>query len=124
MAHSSPIYDPAQAITGSCSADIAGGLLVKVAAAKTDGNPVSIAIAGASDSAIGVVAEDAKSGDLVPVYTAGHVLSVTAGGTVTAGSAVEVMAGGKVQDLASGKKVGVAFTGGSANDSVLVQIQF
>lgn len=123
--HSPPIYDPAEAITGKATgAALVGGRLVKVQAAKTDGNPLAVAHCGASDGPVGAVAHDTAQDDVTPVYTHGHVLPLEAGGTVTAGSKVEVMAAGKVQNLASGTKVGVAFTAGGNGDAVLVQLQF
>lgn len=120
-----PIYDPANAFTGRASgADLVAGRFVKVAAAKTDGNPVAVAYAGASDHSIGMICEDVKDGSVTAVYPPGHVVAVEASGTVTAGNAVEGDAGGKVKNLSSGLKRGVAMTSGGNGDFVLVQIQF
>lgn len=125
--NASPIYDPAQAITGMATgAAVVGGRLLKVAAAKTDGNPVPVAHCGAAEAPIGVSGSNVAQDVVTQVYPPGMVLTVEAGGTVTAGLGVEVMADGKVQVMQTspGKKVGVAFTSGSNGDAVLVQLQF
>lgn len=126
MPNASPIYDPGQAFTGRATGGVVTGRrLVKAAAAKTDGNPVPIAHAGASDQPIGVAAADvAQNGD-VAVYPPGIVLTLTAGAAIAAVGAVEVTTGGKVIPLNTGKKVGVALTTAVADlDPVLVQLQF
>lgn len=120
-----PLYDPAQAITGRASgADLVAGRFVKVAAGKTNGEPVTIAYAGASDQSIGMICADVANGSVTAVYPQGHVVPVEASGTVTAGNAVEGTASGKVANFSSGIKRGVALTSGGNGDFVLVQIQF
>lgn len=95
--------------------------------------------ANAANAAFGVVERDTANGDYATVkFGAGSVLEVIATGTVTAGNYVEVLlgsftasiggaavaaqSGAGVQNIASGYVVGKAITGGSANDTVLVEL--
>jgi len=125
MALATPIYDPAQAITGRATgAAVTGGRVVCVAATKADGEPTPIKHCGATDEPLGVAGDDvAQNGDVV-VYKAGFVVPVLAGGTgVTAGKIVEALATGTVQDIASGKRVGLAITTAAAAAYALVVLQ-
>ena len=124
MATTSPIYDPGQAFSGKAHGGaVTGGRILKVAAAKTDGNATPVAHCGASDHPIGASGADAAQDKLLPVYPPHVVMPLECAGDVTAGAAVEVAADGKVQALNSGKKVGVAFTAGSTSSPALVQLQ-
>lgn len=91
--------------------------------------------ANAANTAFGVVERDTLNADLAAVkFGTGSVLEVIATGTVTAGNWVEVLGatfttkdatavpGAGVQNVASGYIVGRAITGGSANDTVLVEL--
>lgn len=121
MANANPILDPGQAFTGiATGAAVSGCRLLKVAATKTDGNPIPVAHCGATDHPIGISGTDAAQNAPVVVYPR-QVLRIEAGGTVTAGSAVEVMASGKVQNLASGTKVGVAWESASNGGFPLIK---
>lgn len=122
MANANPILDPSQAFTGQASgAAVTGCRLLKVAAAKTDGNPLPVAHCGATDVPIAVSGHDAAQNSYLVCYPR-QVLLVEAGGTVTAGQSVEVMAAGKVQNYSSGTKVGKAWTSGTNGSFVLVQL--
>jgi hypothetical protein len=95
--------------------------------------------ANAANSVMGVVPTDTKSGDSVSVKTGPALVEVIATGTVTKGAYVEVLyhatafygdidgtstvipASG-VTNHSSGYVVGRAFTGGSANDTVLIYL--
>lgn len=121
MANSNPLLDPGQGFTGiATGAAVVGGRFLKAAGPKVDGEPIPVAHCGASDHPIGVAGADRVQDGDVTVYPI-QVQKVEAGGTVTAGLAVEVMSGGKVQNLASGRKVGVAWETGVNGDFVLVQ---
>lgn len=127
MPTQTPIYDPAQAISGTATgAAIVGGRLLKVAAAKTDGNPVPVAYCGASDQPIGASQADAAQDVVggVTIHAPSTVMPIESAGAVALGP-VEVAANGRVQTLASGKKVGVAFTtAAAAAEFPLIQLQF
>jgi hypothetical protein len=124
MANANPILDPAGAFSGTATgAAVSGCRILKLASAKTDGNAVPVAHCGATDAPIAASGADAAQN--VPggvTCYARQVLLLEAGGTVTAGLAVEVMAAGKVQNVASGTKVGVAFTSGTNGSFVLVKL--
>ena len=77
----------------------------------------------ATDSAtsLGVVRQDAASGDKVPVDVIGTTIC-TAGAAITAGAALKVTTGGKVITWAtSGLKVGIALQAAAA-DGDLIEI--
>jgi hypothetical protein len=93
--------------------------------------------ANAANSVLGVVSQDTKSGDVATVKVPPSVVEVIATGTVTAGAYVEVLTASiyvnidgtstaitaaGVQDQADGYSVGKAYTGGSANDTVLIAL--
>lgn len=125
MPNANPILDPGQAFSGTATgAAVTGCRLLKVAAAKTDGNAVPVAHCGAADPPIAVSAADAAQ-DVPGGVTClpGQVLRIEAGATITAGQAVEVIAAGKVQPLASGRRVGVAWESATNGTFPLVQLQ-
>lgn len=90
--------------------------------------------ANAANGVMGVVEVDTANGDTVAVKTPPSIVEVRATGTVTKGAYVEVLTttyttkdasgvtGAGVVDLASGYPVGKAYTGGSANDTVLIAL--
>jgi hypothetical protein len=91
--------------------------------------------ANAANAAFGVVERDTANGDYATVkFGAGSVLEVVATGTVTAGGYVQGLLGSfttkdstavpglGVNDIGSGYVIGKAITGGSANDTVLVEL--
>lgn len=121
MANANPILDPNDAFTGiATGAAVVGARVLKIAGAKTDGNPVPVAHCGAADVPAGFSGSDTAENAAVTCYRF-QVLQVEAGGTVTAGSAVEVMANGKIQNLASGTAVGVAWESASNGGFPLIQ---
>lgn len=91
--------------------------------------------ANAANTAIGVVDKDTPNTYLADIkFGVGSILEVIATGTVTAGNWVEALSaatfttqqttnvtGAGVQNYNSGYPVGRAITGGSANDTVLVE---
>ncbi len=93
--------------------------------------------ANAANSVLGVVEQDTKSGEVATVKVPPSVVEVIATGTVTAGAYVEVLTASiygnidgtstaitaaGVQDQADGYSIGKAYTGGSANDTVLIAL--
>ena len=94
--------------------------------------------ANAANTTYGVVQQDTKNADTATIVTSG-IVEVIATGTVTKGSAVEALSaatfamdidgasvasqtGAGVQNYSAGYVLGVARTGGSANDTVLVEL--
>jgi len=85
----------------------------------------------------GVAGGDTPSGEVADVKLAPGVYAIKATGTVTKGAEVEILQGtvvgnisgtqtnitaAGVQDLASGYKIGRAYSAGSAGDTVLVNL--
>lgn len=124
MATLQPLFDPGVAFSGiATGAAVTGGRLLKVAAAKTDGAAVPVAHCGATDSPIGASQVDVAQNGVVTVYPR-QVLQVESAAAITAGAAVEVAANGRVQTLASGRKVGTAWTAaGAAGEFPIIQLQ-
>lgn len=100
-----PYWDPADTITGYCSAAVTGKRFVRVVGARTDGLP-TIQHAAAGGRAIGVASRTTALGGKVMFATEG-VWPVQAGATLTAGQEVEADASGQAIPLAAGKALGV-----------------
>jgi hypothetical protein len=66
---------------------------------------------------------DALQNGTVTVFC-GQVLQIESAGAIAAGAAVEIAANGRVQTLASGRRIGVAFTAtAGAGEFPLIQLQ-
>lgn len=117
MADYLPLFQPGQVFTRTLSADVTGGQLVRVSGSGT----VAPAGAGATDW-LGVAAYDAKSGDLITVWTEG-VQRLTASGAITAGAVVAAGANGTVATGGTATTgLGLALT--TAADGQLVEVKF
>jgi len=102
-----PFYDDGDEVTAYCSAAVTGKTFVKVSGARQAGGPtqgvtdavvggnITVAPAGAGDTAFGVAAYDAAIGTLVTVYRLPKIVPVTAGAALTAGASVSPGAGGQ-----------------------------
>jgi hypothetical protein len=120
-----PYYEPGTRITGHATATVVGKTIADVSgnfqsgpllSATSEGGNIQVATCAAGVRGIGVFGYDGVSGDKIPLITGpGIVAPVTAGATITAGQEVEVGSAGKVIPLASGRPVGKALSGASAN---------
>lgn len=133
-----PTKTPALTITAKVGATaIIGKRFCKVSANRTGGS-INVASIGdprsvlssdvenlyvvipcsvSGEAAIGVAKYDQAIGGEVGIYKvgAGHILPITAGATIAAGAEVQTDATGKAITLASGKALGYAMDGGTAN---------
>lgn len=139
-----PTKTPALTITAKCGAAVTGKRFVKVTANRTGGS-INVASPGdprsvlstdvenvyvvqncsvSGEASIGVAKYDAASGAEVGIYCvgAGHILPITAGATIAAGAEVQTDATGKAITLASGKAVGYAMDGGTANQDCEIKL--
>ncbi|OBK92382.1 hypothetical protein A5646_03515 [Mycobacterium sp. 1245499.0] len=117
-----PHYRPGADITAVTTAAVTGKTFVDLSAALTTGLP-SVATATAAGLSVGVAAKDAASGARVAVIRGrGTILPVTAGGTIAYGAEVEIGSGGKAVTLASGKARGRAWSAGTANNDVIIEL--
>lgn len=107
MAELTIYYRDGDRVSGVASAAVTGGRLVKVSAARADGENISVAPAGAGEVAFGVAGEDAAQAAKVPVIRKG-VVGLYAASAVTAGQLVKVAADGKVAPAGSDPAVGIA----------------
>lgn len=107
MAALTTFYRSGDRISGVATAAITGGQVLKVSAARADGENIHVAPAGAGDVAFGVAGTDAANGATVPVIREG-IVGLKAGAAITAGQAVQVDAAGVVIPLAAGVAIGVA----------------
>ena len=101
-----PTYLYATTITGTASAAIVGGQVLAVS-----GNGTVGPAGAASNAVIGVAANDAANGDLVPYFPRGKVHIGTAAGAITAGDRVNSAAAGAIATgVAALTNIGVALT--------------
>lgn len=100
-------YRDGERLTGIATAAITGGQVLKVSAARADGENIHVAPAGAGNVAFGVAGTDAASGATVPVIREG-IVGLKAGAAITAGQRVEVAASGAVIPVDTGVAIGVA----------------
>ena len=114
-------YDPADAITAKAKNNISAGRFVVAAGEIVGRNPV-VDVAAADATPLGVVAHEAKAGEHVTIYRAGHVLDVIAHGTIAAGDKVSTAADGKAAKTGTGPVVAIALTKGAANKPVTVAL--
>lgn len=114
-------YNPAQQITAKAKNALAAGQFVVVAGDIDGRNPV-VDVAGADAIPLGVVAHDCAAGDYVMVYRAGHVLEVTASGSISAGAKLSTAASGKAATANAGPVVAVALSGATANTPVIAAL--
>lgn len=115
MADYLPKFKPGQQITYTASAAVTGGRVVEV----TGNRQVGPAGAG-SKKVCGVAGFDAKQGEQVTVYDGG-VQVLVASAAVAAGDRVAAAANGMVAKATAGQApVGLALTGGAANQQIEV----
>lgn len=107
MAALTTFYRSGDRVTGVATAAITGGQVLKVSAARADGENIHVAPAGVGDVVFGVAGLDAANGATVPVIRDG-IVGLTTGAAVTAGESVEVAANGTVIPLNTGVAIGVA----------------
>ena len=119
-------------LTGHTTAAVTGGRFLAISgdiqsapttlATNADGGNIRVATAAAGAVSIGVAAYDAGSGTKVPIIRRGNVVPVIADGAITAGGGIEVGATGKAKALASGVRVGTAFTTAADGATVYVEL--
>ncbi|OBJ57840.1 capsid cement protein [Mycobacterium asiaticum] len=117
-----PHYRPGADLTAVTTANVTGKTFVDLSAALTTGIP-SVATATAAGKTVGVAARDAASGARVSIIRGkGSIVPVTAGGTIAYGAEVEIGSGGKAVTIASGRAVGRAWSAGTNNNDVIVEL--
>lgn len=117
-----PHYRPGGDVTAVTTGAVTGKTFVDLSAALTTGLP-SVNTATAAGKSVGVAASDAASGKRVAIIRGkGTILPVTAGGTIAYGAEVEVGSSGKAVTLASGKAVGRAWSAGTNNNDVVIEL--
>lgn len=123
-----PVFEPADRITGRCTAAVRGKRFV-VNSAPASGslilgtNNISITEAGAGARAIGVSGYDGVLNEEIPVITDHSFVPVTSGAAVAAGAEVQSDAQGRAITLAAGKALGIALdTVGAADVDLPVKL--
>lgn len=86
-------YSPAANVTVKAQSKLSAGTFVMIAADADGRNPV-VKPATAKARAFGVAAHDCEAGKYVMVYRAGHVLTLTASGSINAGDPITTGASG------------------------------
>jgi hypothetical protein len=105
-----PYYDPADDVTGYCTAAVVGKRFLDISAGlSTTDALISVATATAKGKAIGVAARDQAEKGRVLVRRGPKVVPVTASGTIEPGDEVQVATGGKAIKLTDGIAVGRAW---------------
>lgn len=121
-----PLFRPGGDITATVGAGgVTGKTFVNISAAvdPATGTLATVVTATAAGLSTGVAAYDGAVGGKVDVIrTPGIVIPVTAGGTIAVGAEVEVGSGGKAVTIASGKARGRAWTAGTNNADVFVEL--
>lgn len=102
-------YDPADDVTGYCTAAVTGKRFVDISAGLSTEGLISIAPATAKGKAVGVAARDQAEKGRVLVRRGPKVVPVTASGTIEAGEEVQVATGGKAVKFSDGVAVGRAW---------------
>lgn len=121
-----PVYRPGGDLTATVGAGgVVGKTFVNISAAlnPADGTLPTVITAVAAGLTSGVAVRDQSAGGKVAIVrTPGAIVPVTAGGTIAFGVEVEVGSGGKAVTLASGKARGRAWSAGTNNNDVFVEI--
>jgi hypothetical protein len=126
-----PLYRGGQPdLTGHTTAAVTGGRFLAISGniqsgpglvTDANGGNIQVAHAAAGAYSIGVAGYDAGSAKKVPILRKGNVVPMIADGAITAGNGIEVGATGKAKALASGVRVGTAFT--TAADGAIVYVE-
>lgn len=131
-----PYYEPGNHMTGLCKAAVRGGRFAKVDGTVSPGwqpeglkatsepNVVPVVEATAGAVVVGVFQKDQAINKLVTVMRSpGMVIPVTAGAAIVPGVAVESDGQGRAITLASGVRVGVAWSRtAAAGETVAVEM--
>lgn len=118
-----PLYRPGGDVTAVTTSAVTGKTFVNLSAALVSTGLPSVAPATAAGMVVGVAAYDAASGARVAVIRGTNtILPVTAGGTIAYGAQVEVGTGGKAVTIASGVAVGRAWSAGTNNNDVYIEL--
>jgi hypothetical protein len=121
-----PLYRPGGDITAIVgSGGVTGKTFVDISAAlsASAGTDPTVVTATAAGRVVGVASRDAAAAAKVTVIrNVGSIVPVTAGGNIAVGAQVEVGTGGKAVTIASGVAVGRAWTAGTNNNDVFVEI--
>lgn len=111
-------YNPAEAITAKCKADVKAGTFVEIAGPVAGRNPL-VQPAKAEAQALGVAATDGTKDGHVTVLRIGHVVDVVAAAKVDAGDKISADADGKAKKTASGPVLGVAISNAAKEDDTV-----
>ncbi len=121
-----PLYRPGGDLTVTVGAGgVVGKTFVNISAAvnPADGTLATVVTATAAGLTTGVAVRDqAAGGKVAIVRTPGAVVPVTAGGNIAVGAEVEVGSNGRAVTIAAGKPRGRAWTAGSNNNDVYVEL--
>jgi hypothetical protein len=119
-------------LTGHTTAAVTGGRFLAISAdiqsqpttldTTGAGGNIKVATAGAGTASIGVAGYDAGSGKKVAIIRKGNVVPMIADGAITANGGIEVGTAGKAKAIASGVRVGTAFTTAADGATVWVEL--
>lgn len=114
MSNHVPKFQPGQVVTFTAQGAITGGQVVEIGTADR-----TVKVAGAaSTKAIGTAGFDVLDGESVAVHLGTTVDTAEAAATIAIGAEVEAAAAGKIQTVSSGRKLGIALTGGPAGTTI------
>lgn len=134
MAECIPLYEAGKPITAIAEVAVTGCRFVAISDPKkgptidgglsstVEGGNVVVSPAAADSAPFGVAAHDAAADKLVPVFTSGFCVPVTASGAITAGQELECDTLGRVKTYADGNKVGLALDSAADGAQCLVKI--
>lgn len=111
MSNHVPKFAPGAVVTFTAEGAITGGQVVEVG---TAARTVKTA-AAASTKALGTAAFDVLDGEKVSVHLGAAIDTAVAAATIAVGATVEAAATGKIQTATTGRKLGIAITGGVAD---------
>ena len=121
-----PLFRPGGDLTATAGAGgVVGKTFVNISAAvdAAAGTLAAVVTAAAAGLTVGVASRDTAAGAKLHVLRVpGSIEPVTAGGNIAFGAEVEVGAGGKAVTLAAGKARGRAWTAGTANNDVYIEL--
>lgn len=123
---SQPVFEPADRLTGRCTAAVRGRRFVAISAdipgGPTGTENIRIAEAGAGVKPVGVACHDGVLNQEIPLHTDHSVVLVPSGAAVTAGQEVQSDAQGRAITLAAGRPAGLALSSAGAAD-VLIAVK-
>lgn len=107
-----PYFEPADEITGHCTAVVRGKRFVSPSAHPPGGligvENIQIAESGAGAKAVGIAAYDGVLNEEIPLKTGNGVYPMTSGAAVAFGQEVQSDAQGRAIPLAAGRANGIA----------------